>query len=291
MAGVLRSLRVVALAFGLAAAACAPREPEQRYELRGTIVDVDRDDQRVTIQHEAIPGYMDAMTMPFRVKDARLMVAMAPGRVVSADLVVAGNASWIENVVVTTNPGAPSTPSRVEGATEPTPGARAPDFSLVDENGRAVSLATYRGKAVALTFIYTRCPLPDYCPLMTNNFGEVERALAGDEKLAASVALLSISIDPEYDTPAVMRRYARDFAAGPNGDVPKNWSFLTGDAARVRSAAEAYGLIYETEAGQIVHTLRTAVVAPDGTLLKVYRGNDWKAEDLARDLAEAARQP
>jgi protein SCO1/2 len=262
---------------------------EQRYELKGTVVSVETDAQRVTIKHDAIPGYMDAMTMPFRVKDGRMMAALQPGRLVTADLVVSGASSWLENIVVSTAPGAPSLPSRVEGATEPTPGQPARGFELIDDLGRPVSLSQYHGKAVALTFIYTRCPLPDYCPLMTENFVAVERALAADSVLLASTQLLTISIDPDHDSPAVLHAYALRFAARSDGTHPPNWAFLTGTSESVRKSAESYGLTYATESGQIIHNLRTAVVAPDGTLVKVYRGNDWKPDELVRDLTDAAK--
>ena len=285
----LRRSMYAVLIVGAVVAGCRPATQE-RYPLTGTIVAVDVEAQRVTIRHDPIAGYMDAMTMPFHVADVRMMPALEPGRLVNADLVVSGSSSWLENIVVSTAPGPPSLPSRVEGSTEPTPGAPAPDFTLVDEHGKPATLARYAGKAVALTFIYTRCPLPDYCPLMTNNFAAVQAALATDSKLVEATELLSVSIDPEYDTPEVMLEYGRRWAGDADGRIPANWSFLTGKPADVRKMAESYGLVYEVESGQVVHTLRTAVIAPDGRLVHVYRGNEWKPEEVVRDLEEAARE-
>ncbi len=279
-----------AMLLAIGAGACgAPREPEQRYELTGTIVSVDQDRQQVTIRHDEIPGYMEPMTMPFRVKDQRMMVALAPGRSVVADLVVAGKSSWIENIVVGTAAGAPSMPSRIEGATEPVPGEPAPDFALTDQNGAPANLERFRGKAIALTFIYTRCPLPDFCPLMTNNFAAVDDALARDGSLASRSQLLSVSIDPDYDTPTVLREYAKDFATRDDGRISENWAFLTGTSESVRKTAQSYGLAYEPDRDQIIHSLRTAIIGPDGTLRKVYRGNEWVPEEVIRDLAEAVK--
>lgn len=285
-----RGIAVCAIVIAILATGCGgPREPERRFELTGSIVSVDQERQQVTIRHDEIPGYMEPMTMPFRVKDSRMMVALAPGRSVVADLVVAGKESWIENIVVGTAAGMPSMPSRIEGATEPVPGEPAPDFALTDQNGAPATLGRFRGKAIALTFIYTRCPLPDFCPLMTNNFAAVDDALARDASLASRAQLLSISIDPEYDSPAVLREYARQFAARDNGRVSENWAFLTGTGESVRKTAQSYGLAYEPDRDQIIHSLRTAIIGSDGTLIKVYRGNEWVPEEVVRDLAEAAK--
>jgi protein SCO1/2 len=229
---------------------------------------------------------MPAMTMPFRVKDAWVMSALKPGYSVTADLVVAGPKSWIENVVVTTASGPPGQPSRIEGASEPTPGEPAPPFSLVNQDGKPVTLESLRGKAVALTFIYTRCPLPDYCPLMSDNFAAVDLALRGNAAVYERSRLLSITIDPVYDTPAVMKAYSKTYA--PDARALTHWDFVTGVPGEVRRVALSYGLVYETENDQIVHSLRTAVIAPDGKLVKVFRGNDWKPEDVAAAIEAAA---
>lgn len=279
-----RRLSYGALVLALLFVGCAPEEPEERYELRGKVVSVDREKRRVTIEHEEIPGYMPAMTMPFRVKDEWVLDAAQPGSFVNADLVVAGKASWIERVAVTTEGGPPSEPSRREGAVEPALAEPAPPIDLVRHDESRVSLDDYRGKAVALTFIYTRCPLPDYCPLMTDNFLAVERGLRGEPSIAAATQLLSISIDPEFDTPAVMKNYAE--RVSDESRIPPNWDFLTGSPAEVRKVAEGYGLAYETQGNEVIHTLRTAIIAPDGTLYKMYRGNEWKPEELLADLKE-----
>jgi protein SCO1/2 len=282
----LNALLLFLLAASCFAAACGPSEPERRYELRGRVVSVDKEGGRVTIAHEAIADYMPAMTMPFRVKDGWVLDAVREGSTVNADLVVAGKSSWLERVSVGSVTGTPSLPSRVEGATEPTPGAPAPPIALVDQNGRPVTLERFRGKTVAHTFIYTRCPLPDYCPLMTDNFARVERLLRERNAPIDATQLLSISIDPEFDTPEVMRGYGERVV---DGRIPANWSFVTGDPAAVRRVAESYGLVYETENDQVLHTLRTAVIAPDGTLARVFRGNEWTPEDLYGAIVDASQ--
>lgn len=276
----MKCVSVVIVALGMLAAGCSS-EPEERYELRGRVVAVDKDRKRLTVEHEEIPGYMPAMTMPFRVKDAWVLDAAAPGSEISGDLVVAGKGSWLERVTVTSESGRPSLPSRVEGATEPVVGEPAPEVALVNQLNERVSLDRYRDKAVALTFIYTRCPLPDYCPLMTDNFLEAKRTLDADPRLARSTQLLSISIDPEFDTPEVMRGYGERVTGGA---IPANWEFLTGTPDEVRRVAERYGLVYEEDGDEVIHTLRTAVIAPDGTLVAVLRGNEWKPDDLVAEI-------
>ncbi len=278
---------VVVLLVALAAVSCARPEPAERYELHGTVVSVDADALRVTVAHDEIPGYMPAMTMPFRLKDAQMVQALAPGRAITADLVVAGKSSWLENIVVTAATGTQSLPSRIEGPADPVPGAAAPGFSLLDQDGRPVTLEQFRGKAVVITFIYTRCPLPDYCPLMTDNFAEIRKELDRNPGLGADVELVSISIDPDYDSPAVMRAYALKHASA-SGALPEGWVFATGTPEDIRRVAESYGLVYRTENDQIVHSLRTAVVSPDGTLVKVYRGNEWKPSEVVATLAALA---
>ncbi len=279
-AGFLSSIAV------LIAIGCGPAAERETYPLSGRVVSVDLDKRRVTIDHAEIPGYMPAMTMPFRVKDDWVFQAISPGSGISANLVVEGKGSWLENVVVTSAPGAVGSPSTVDGATEPIIGERAPAFSLTTHRDRPVSLESLKGSVVVLTFIFSRCPLPDYCPLMTDNFVTIDRSVLADPALAGRVRLLSISIDPEFDTPAILRVHAGEVAR-VDGRVPDNWDFATADPATIRKVAESYGLVYGKEDGQIVHSLRTAVIGRDGRLLKVYRGNEWKPEEILADVRAA----
>ena len=166
------------------------------------------------------------------------------------------------------------------GRSEPERGDEVPDFSLVNQDGRRINLHQYRGRTLILTFIYTRCPLPDYCPLMTEHFTRISEGLKQDPELYKQTHMLSISVDPEYDTPKVMRAYAES-----NGQRSfDHWEFATGLAEEVRRAADYFGLEYYPESDQIIHSLRTALIAPDGKLLKIYRGNEWKPAELLTDL-------
>jgi protein SCO1/2 len=167
---------------------------------------------------------------------------------------------------------------------EPQVGDKVPDFELLNQAGKRIRLAQFAGKPLLLTFIYSRCPLPDYCIRMSNNFGEVAKTLkASDPNLYGRVQMLSVSIDPAYDRPEVLRKYAKTYAGDADPNL-EHWTFATGTPEQVRKIADYFGLAYEQQSGQIIHSLRTAVVAPDGKIAFLYKGNDWKSGDVVRDL-------
>jgi len=275
-------IRCIALIFALLfAVACRPRAsgPEERYPIKGKVVSVDKRGSTVSIAHEEIPGYMDAMTMPFDLKDRRLLDQLGEGDRVQATLVVAGLRSWLEELVVTRETVDPSSVGKTETWVEPKPGDQVPDFKLIDQNGKRFAFHQYRGRIVVLTFIYTRCPLPDYCPLMTANFAEIEKALKSEPESNPKTYLLSITVDPEYDTPKVLREYAAAHSAGSG-----YWYFATGTKDEVKQVATYFGLQYWPDGDQIVHGLRTAIVGADGKLVKLFRGNEWKPDEIVREL-------
>jgi protein SCO1/2 len=265
------------------------RGPERRFELTGKVVSIDRSQREVTIAHDEIPGFMSAMTMPFSLKDEWAFDVLAPGDAITATLVVQSGMSWLEGIVVSKPGGAPPATSGTGGLREPAIGGRIPPFSLVNQNGQRISLERYRDRALLVTFIYTRCPLPDQCPLMTDNFAKVYERLRRDPSLATTTRLLAITLDPEFDTPPVLRAYADDHLGSDTSRAFDLWDFATGSGEEIRRVADAFGLSYSAESGEIVHALRTAVIAPDGTFFKLYRGNDWTVDDVMRDLADATR--
>jgi protein SCO1/2 len=277
----LRVTAAVLLASSLLNGCAKQKVKEERYELKGKVIAVDRAGGRVTVQHEEVKGFMGAMTMPFPVRDEEALKVLEAGDELQATLVFTGEgAYWLDNPVITkTLPGGgPAAPPA--GASEPRPGADAPDVKLVNQDGRPVSLKQFRGRALVVTFIYTRCPLPDYCPLMSANFAQLNSALLKDEALRGRAHLLSVTLDPEYDKPEVLKAYGRTYAGGKFD----NWDFATGDPAEVRRLAEFFGLTYKAEGDQVIHSLRTAVVTPDGKLFKLYRGNEWKPDEVLGDL-------
>jgi protein SCO1/2 len=277
-----RALAVLSI-LSTAQPACHSRAtgPEQRYAIKGKVVSVERRDSTVTISHEAIPGYMDAMTMPFKLKDERLLADLAEGDRVQGTLVVKGLQSWLEDVVAIREAVDQSDIGKSQNSIEPKPGDEVPDFTLVNQDGKPVKLTQYRGRVLVLTFVYTRCPLPDYCPLMTDNFSEIEKTLKAVPEMYAKSHLLSISVDPDNDTPKVLRAYATNHSADFG-----HWDFLTGARDDVKRVATYFGMQYWRDGDQVVHSLRTAIVGADGKVVKLYRGNEWKPEEIVSELRE-----
>jgi protein SCO1/2 len=280
----LNAVVVVAVALAVGMAGCREGTAGQHYELKGKVVEVDRQLRRVTVAHDAIAGYMDAMTMPFVVKDDWVFGVARPGDSITATLVVDRGQSWLENSVIT-EPSKPDPSSSIsEKQAEPKAGDEIRDFSLTNQDSNKIRLKHYRGRALVLTFIYTRCPLPDFCPLMSSNFAEVDKELQKDPALYAKTHLLSVSIDPDFDTPQVMQTYGTTYTKDVGASGFDHWEFATGSKDEIKSIAEYFGLRYWNDGSQIVHSLRTAVISPDGKLVKLYIGNDWKPSDIVGDL-------
>jgi len=287
----MRAQRFVAWLVGvsiiLACAACQTQKPlpEQRFEVQGKVVAVDKSEGTVTVAHEAIPGYMAAMTMAYPLKNKWAFDVLKPGQTLRATLVVASDRAWLEGIVITEQAKTEST-SLAESAGTPL-GQVVPDFPLTNQDGKRIHLGQYRGKALLLTFIYTRCPLPDYCPLMTHNFVKILAGIRSDKTLSPSTHLLSISVDPEHDKPGVLRAYGQEYAGDPHPF--DQWDFASGTPEQVRKVAEFFGLKYWSDGGQIVHALVTALIGPDGKVEKIYRGNDWQPADVLADLRSLER--
>ena len=276
---------------GLVASGCrrgTPGTGTQRHPLEGRVVAVDTASRTLTIAHEDIPGFMPAMTMEFVVleKDAALLRNVSPGDHVTATLVVPDSRYWIEDLVVVKK-GTPD-PDATPGprAREAQAGDVMPDVALVDQDGRAFRLAGYRGKALALTFVFTRCPLPDFCPLMMRNFAAAEGALLDDAALGKRTHLLTVSFDPHHDTPDVLRAFGLPFQK--TSPPFAHWTLATGKDEAIRRLAGALELDYVEENRTFTHNLRTAVVDPEGRLVRLFRGNDWQPAELVAALRTAA---
>jgi len=274
----------------------------KRYSLRGVITAVDAAKSEATVAHEAIPGFMDAMTMAFPVRDDPGVVAiLRPGDRIEATLVVDGPKFWLEQVLTkgfvptpaagASSPAAPASgvaPASLPGTDPNLPapnkgiavGEPAPDFTLTDQTGHPVRLSDFRGEPVAVTFVYTRCPVATACPMTVTKFAKINAALTADK----FGRLLAVTIDPQNDTVPVLR----DFAARVGAD-PKRWKFLTGDPKAVARVAESFGVLYYPERGQIVHSQAVAVVDPRGRLDNIYYGEQWTPESVIEDLQKARK--
>ncbi len=264
---------------------CSHPTPAKRYELEGRVVAVDPTLHQLTIAHQDVAGLMKGMTMPFIVgkQDEWVFRAIAPGDEIHATLVLSDHAE-LQDISFTKGSGAAG-----DGTSTlhiPQPGEEVPDVTLVNQNGQRIDLKQFRGKPLLLTFVYTSCPFPDYCPRMSNNFAQVLQQLQKNPTAFGDAQLLSISIDPEHDKPAVLREYGERYVGRVDPKF-QHWQFASGSPEQVRKAADFFGLAYNTKDGQIVHGLSTVLVGKNGKVLKVYSGNAWKPDDVAADVVAA----
>ena len=260
----------------------------KRYPFVGKVVSVDKNAKKAKIDHQEIPGYMSAMTMDFPIHEDWVWNDLTPGSEIHAELVVDNAAKdpyWLENIgiVAAADPSKPvPTDDRFAQIGKPVP-----DFILTNQDGKKFSINDYRGKALAITFIYARCPLPDYCIRMSKNFSDLAIALNKDAELKDKIRLLSISFDPENDTPGKLRSYGIGYMGNPNPPDFTVWQLAVGSDAEVRKIGDFFGLDYkidENNKTQINHNLRTAVISPEGNVTKMFAGNEWTPAQLLNEL-------
>jgi protein SCO1/2 len=236
------------------------------YAVDGIVVAVDQAAGTMLVSHREIAHYMPPMMMPFRAESAAELAALHPGARIQFDLSVTNSAAIARHIRLSNAPDATLPPAKEKLAI----GALLPDFELTGQNGHAVRTADLRGKVVAIDFIYTRCPLPDVCPRLSANFATLQRRFR--DQAGANLVLLSVTVDPEFDTPPVLAEYARRWAAGPD------WLFLTGNVAPL---ASALGEIYWADEGSIGHNATTSIFGRDGRLAAVLEGSNYRPDQLA----------
>jgi len=256
----------------------------KEYPLVGQVLAVDENQQLITVKHQDVVGFMPGMTMPFKVKERRELEGRKPGDLIAATLVVEANAGYLVDIKKTGDaplpPGEPVPRLSVIG-----PGTEAPDTELIDQEGRTRRISDWRGKTIAVTFVYTRCPLPDFCPRMDRNFKAAQEVLQSDAALASRTHLLSVSFDPDYDTAPIMAAHAKRIGADP-----AIWSYLTGERQSVDRLAGAFGVSVMREdqpMQEIMHNLRTAIIDARGKLETVLNGRDWTPQELVSALRAA----
>ena len=278
----------------LAVSACGTGNPEglpsqevRTYPLTGQVLAVRPETNEILVKHEDIVGFMPAMTMPYQVKEPALLEGRAPGDLITATLHVAPDLAWLSAIVKT---GAAPIPEgsatkipAAAGVQLLKPGDVVPETPLTDQEGRPLALSELRDAAIVVTFIYTRCPLPQFCPLMDRRFAEIQSLVAAEPALRGQVRLLSISFDPAHDTPAALRAHAAKAAADPSV-----WRFATAGEEVVDRLAATFGVNVMREAdGTITHNLRTAVVDPQGRVVSIHDSNAWTAASIVDELKTA----
>jgi protein SCO1/2 len=269
----------------------AAQSTQQVFQVKGVVVELMPAEKSVRIKHEEIPDYMPAMTMPFDVRDTNELAGLEAGDTVIFRMTVTETDGWIDQIqkllVPRTNTLPTTGPFRFVRDVEPLNiGDAMPEYRFTNQLGQAVSLSQFRGQAYALTFIFTRCPYPTFCPLMSNNFRQAQDALLKMPNAPTNWHLLTLSFDPEWDTPIRLKNYAAGI-----GYNPKHWSFLTGDLVDITAITEQTGLYFarETDGVGISHNLRTVVVDAQGRVQNIMPENKWTADELVTELVKAAQ--
>jgi protein SCO1/2 len=258
----------------------------KKYPLQGEVVAKNAATNEITVNHGDIPGFMPAMAMPYRVKDPAVVQELQPGDQIAAEVMFGKNPSdyWLEDVRITRQSPRPSTPAVVPKMV--LPGERVPDAALINQDGREIHFSDFAGRALLVTFIYTRCPMPDFCPRLSSQFAQIHNELKKNPEDYAKTHLLTISFDPKYDTPLVLRKYGLAYLDGDASGF-SHWDFATTNPKDLRRLAEAFGLRYEGENDQISHAMDIVLIAPNGTVAQ-YWSTNWTWTELMASMQNAA---
>ena len=260
------------------------------YKVRGKVVSTNTATGEVTLDHEAIPGFMEAMTMPYKLKDSNILSELHPGDMITADLLVPQRAdavSVLDHIVVVGQAKPDYKPKMAYHV--PAPGDAVPDFKLRNQDGRTIHLNQFRGRELLVTFIYTRCPLPNFCPRVTRNFADINRQLDADVALHNKTHLLCVSFDPDNDTPQRLRAYGASYIGSDAEDAFTHWDFAVPEKS-VLSKMAAYFDVGITQAADnsITHTLSTTLIGRDGKVVRFYSGNEWTVDQVMADIRQTA---
>ena len=269
-----------------------PTETAQVFSVEGTVKEVKLADKQITIDHEKIPNYMDAMTMDFDVKNTNELKEVQVGDYVSFRMTVLPKDAWIDQItrLATTKPSPANAPDNFRVVREVEPlkeGDPMPEYHFTNEMGQAISLSDFKGQAVVLTFLFTRCPYPTFCPRMASNLEEAYKKIKANPNAPTNWHLFAITFDPQFDTPAVLKSYAKRYTYDP-----AKWNYLTGELIDITAIAEQFGLLFwrpdPNQVAGISHNLRTVVIDADGKVHKVFKENSWKVDDLVAEIIKAA---
>ena len=259
------------------------------YKLRGKVVSTNPATGEVTLNHDAIPGFMGAMTMPYKLKDPNILSELHPGDVLTADVLVSqgDDASVLLDQIDIVAQGKPDyRPTVIYHV--PAPGDAVPDFKLRNQDGRAIHLNQFHGKDLLITFIYTRCPLPNFCPLVTHNFAVINQELAANPALKGKAHLLCVSFDPEHDTPERLKAYGEQYIGSDARTAFANWDFAVPDKPVLTEMAKYFDVGISSGPDQtITHTLSTTLIGRDGKVIKFYPGNEWTPDQIVNDVKQS----
>jgi protein SCO1/2 len=263
---------------------------QQHFTIRGTVVGTDA--TSVTLDGEAIPGFMDAMTMPYKLKDPSVRSELHPGDHITATILADHDEGGFHNVllddIVVTAQARPDYKPAVQYHV-PSPGDVVPDFKLLNQSGRTIDFAQFKGKVLLITFIYTRCPLPDFCVRMSRNFADIDKALATDPAVYAKTHLLSISFDPGYDTPKVLRSYGGAYTGRYTKETFAHWDFAAPSEKELPAITQYFDVgVTPGDAKTLTHSLSTVLIGKDGKVAAWYPDNEWKPEDVVAAMKKAA---
>ncbi|HTX41403.1 MAG TPA: SCO family protein [Acidobacteriaceae bacterium] len=270
-----------------ASGAAAGQATAKTYPIRGIVVSSDAKTGIVTVDTEAIPGYMQAMTMPYTLKQPNIATALHPGDTITAVLTPTDNADLLDQIDIVDEAKVNYKPAVTYNDLEP--GEAIPDFRFLNQSGRTISLKEFRGKVLLMTFIYTRCPLPNFCVRMSRNFADIDKALEKNPALYAKTHLLSVSFDPKYDTPAVLRSYGGAYTGNYTRETFTHWDFAAPSVGELPKVLEFFDVGATPEPNHtITHSLSTVVITPEGKLYKWYPGNDWTPQQMLADVETLA---
>ena len=290
-------LAMTALAFTASGCHGAPNSlpvssASQQYPIRGTVVSIDPVTSEVTLKHDAIPGLMDAMTMAYRLEDASTLSELHPGDLITATLLADHDAAGPKNMrlkeVVIIAQARPDYKPTVQYHV-PAVGDPVPNFTLLNQSDHKISLNQFHGKVVAMTFIYTRCPLSDYCPRMSHNFAEIDKALQSNAALYSQTHLLSVSFDPTYDTPKVLRSYGSAYTGNYVKETFQHWDFAAPSVAELPKMEQYFDVgVTPGQSGTLQHSLSTVIIGKDGKVIAFYPTNDWTPAQILAVIKSAA---
>jgi len=260
---------------------------EATYQLKGIVVSSDAAKGVVQIDSEAIPGLMGAMTMPYKLAQPGVATELHPGDHITARLRISDSASVLDQIDVTAQSQPDYKPSKVYNV--PAPGQAVPDFKFLNQSGKTITLDQFRGKVLLVTFIYTRCPLPDYCIRMSRNFATIQQQLAADPQLLNKTHLLSVSFDPAYDTPKVLRSYGSAYAGS---EAFSHWDFAAPQLSQLDALEQFFDVgVSPGSDNTLTHSLSTAIIAPNGKIFRWYPSNEWTPSTVVDDVKQAVGQP